>query len=270
MPGSRRHQFDLLAELEHDVSVSTGNRAAREPSWPVRGGGGSWLHLCVYDLLLYYFAHRRGEHRQARFLELFGLPSRLCLFSPSLLFLWELATVQLDFQKTSVWARRWIPGYPHTIGATRCVFWHQGWKGGPLSRVRTPTCLHDACSGRTSLAPRPVHPLCLHEVTAASPAFPLRLWTGAESARSADWLGLRHIIYCVVQEGRVRITPRDAHLPGWSWSRCASGSPAPCYHLLLLLLIIILRLSILGSFEKCYVYPSNTSLYSLAYEEFHF
>lgn len=176
----------------------------------------------------------------ARFLELFGLPSRLCLFSPSLLFLWELATVQLDFQKTSVWARHWTPGYPHTIGATRCVFWHQGWKGGPLSRVRTPTCLHDACSGRTGLAPRPVHPLCLHEVTAASPAvacgttaFPLRLWTGAESARSADWLGLRHIIYCVVQEGRARITPRDAHLPRWSWSRCASGSPAPCYHLLL-------------------------------------
>ena len=86
---------------------------------------------CVFTIFCFaYFAHRRRAQANSQLFSwswLFGLPS---LFFSSLLFLWELATVQLDFQKTSVWARRWIPGYPHTIWATRDVFWHQGWKGG--------------------------------------------------------------------------------------------------------------------------------------------
>lgn len=46
MTGTKRHQFDVLAELEHDVSVSTGHKTPRA-KLIVQGGGDCWVYVCV-------------------------------------------------------------------------------------------------------------------------------------------------------------------------------------------------------------------------------
>jgi hypothetical protein len=58
MLGTKRHQFDLLAELEHEVSVSTNNKALHKaelqtPEWRVERTFLGFL-LKFFSFVLFY------------------------------------------------------------------------------------------------------------------------------------------------------------------------------------------------------------------------
>lgn len=82
MTCTRRQRFDMLAELEHDVSVSTGNSAARKPRWSLAEGGGGWFYLCVSVFVSLAFAYRKRAWLSVLFFDLTLWVSRSCLFFP--------------------------------------------------------------------------------------------------------------------------------------------------------------------------------------------
>ena len=129
MPCARKQHFELLAELEHDVSVST------RAQWKPPGKR-------VLGLIIFYFGH----WRKARGLTLsssswpFGFPSPLCLFFPLLLFENWLPSRHISTRLVSEHDIEYL-GTLKLSGQLDVLSDTLGGKGS-LSRVRTLTCLH--------------------------------------------------------------------------------------------------------------------------------